>query len=144
MLKIRAFARDARVSRRHMNFLLGIFRDLGFSRFPLDYRTFLNECKTIDSLTHGTTPFALPSEAILILVCGFCWLSTLSEGPDMLVSTCAHCDVTTVRCPRPMCYSRCVLKHRLGGRAMSSLIYCIHCEIGPDSRVARRTFSFPL
>ena len=144
MLRLRAFAREARVSRRHMNALMAIFRDYGFTWFPLDYRTLILECARFDKTVQRSTTFAQPAEAVLVLVCGKCWLSPFDELLQKSAVLCAHCQVTTVRCPRPMCYTKCVLTMLLGGRAMSSLVRCLYCEIGSESSVARRTFRFPL
>ena len=143
-LKLRAFAQEARVSRRHMNALMCLLRDVGLSWFPLDYRTLLNECSVIDATMSIAAPFAQPADAIVILVCGHCWLSYFDAGMISAAVTCTKCDVSTVRCPRPLCYSRCVLTSQLRGRSMNSLVYCTSCGIGSDSTVARRTFRFPL
>ena len=144
MLKLRAFAREARVSRRHMNALMAIFRNLGFNWFPFDYRSMLKECTLIDSMMSVSAPFAQPSHAILVLVCGKCWLTRFDENIMATSMECQKCHVTTVRCPRSKCYTKCVITASLRGRVMNSLTPCFHCEIGPDSTVARRTFRFTL
>ena len=144
MLKLRAFAREARVSRRHMNALMGIFRGLGFQWFPLDYRSMLKECCLIDSMLSISAPSAQPGNAQLVLVCGRCWLTCFDDTLLMTSVQCHHCHVTTVRCPRSKCYAKCVITASLRGRVMNALIHCLNCEIGPESTVARRTFRFPL
>ena len=144
LLKLRAFASEARVSRQHMNTLLSILNDHGVSNFPNDYRTLLKECAFLDSSRSLADPFAQTSAAIQILVCGYCWLATFDDAAILNAVTCPHCEVATVRCPRPMCYTRCVLLASLGRRSMSSLTFCQNCERGSDSTIARRTFRFPL
>ena len=123
---------------------MGIFRDLGFDWFPLDYRSMLNQCTEIDSLMSFSTPFAQPAQAELVLVCGVCWLSQFDHKILAEAVECQKCDVTTVRCPRGKCSAKCVLTASLRGRAMTSLTPCNACCIGSESPVARRTFRFPL
>ena len=144
LLKLRAFASEARVSRRHMNTLMEILRDHGVAQFPQDYRTLLNECAILDRLSLRADPFAQRSTVLETLVCGYCWLASFDDVAIKNAVTCSHCQVATVRCPRPMCYTRCILISSLGGRSVSSLIFCLYCEKGSESTLARRTFRFPL
>ena len=144
MFKLRSFAREARVSRRHMNSLMDILRDVGFSWFPLDYRTVLKECAEIELMTSIAAPMAQPRHALLVLVCGTCWLSTFTEPIVDAAIECPKCHVSTVTCPRHLCRSKCVLISSLRGRALNALVPCHHCRIGPESPVASRTFRFPL
>ena len=144
MLKLRAFAKEAHVSRRHMNTLLEILRLHGVANFPFDYRTLLKECLTLDALSQRVDPFAQPNTVQLILVCGKCWLTRFDEVAIQNARICSHCNVSTMRCPRSMCNAKCVLTASLHAGSMSSLTYCYFCEVGCESQVARRTFRFPL
>ena len=144
MLRLRSFGNDAHVSRRHMNELINIFRNLGFSWLPLDYRTMLTQCASIEALTSISAPFAQPRDVWLTLVCGRCWLSTFSDDFVQAAVECDKCLVTTLQCPRHLCRVKCILLSSLCGRAVSSLIYCQYCGVGPETVIARRTFRFTL
>ena len=142
MLQMRCFATHARVSRVHMNELLRILRDQGFEWLPLDYRSVLNKCSDFDRLTQLAPPIGSSTSADVTLVCGYCFLASFDE-PDLRGAvTCHRCDVTVLRCPRPMCYTNCVMTGELGARSMSSLQKCMSCMVHSESPVARRTFRF--